>query len=238
MGIYGIGVDVALVSRFERSFARFGERLLTRAFHPTEIAELNVRPMTERASFLASRWAVKEATFKAFQRYRVRFPEIYTSRASRKRAAVLTPLFMTKNSKALRLQFTGETEALARRLRLVVEEVVALTRRGLLICSLEVIRVGTTCIDFARWRLRRGLCTAGTKGGRRNDVSLLASGFRSTSTLKLEDGESICLGTKSYPTAIRNASHGARADSRHEQGRAWQASATFENVKMIRWKPD
>ncbi|KAE8888618.1 hypothetical protein PF005_g1909 [Phytophthora fragariae] len=117
--VFGVGVDVALVSRFERSFGRFGERLLRRAFHPTEIAEFYARPSAERATFLASRWAVKEATFKAFQRYRVLFPEIHAVRRGLEGPAVPTALPVTEHSKALRLQFSGETEALAKRLRLV-----------------------------------------------------------------------------------------------------------------------
>lgn len=117
--VFGIGVDVALVSRFERSFARFGPRLLRRAFHPSEIEQFYARPSGERAMFLASRWAVKEAAFKAFQRYRVAFPDIYAERRGIEGDAVPTALPVTQNSKALRLQFAGETAALARRLRLV-----------------------------------------------------------------------------------------------------------------------
>jgi phosphopantetheine--protein transferase-like protein len=118
--VFGIGVDVALVSRFDRSYARYGARLLRRAFHPTEIMEFYARPGVERASFLASRWAVKEATFKAFQRYRVLFPEIHAVRRGLEGPTVPTALPVSENSKALRLQFSGETEALAKRLRLVV----------------------------------------------------------------------------------------------------------------------
>ncbi|KAG2760705.1 hypothetical protein PC129_g10659 [Phytophthora cactorum] len=121
--VFGVGVDVALVSRLERSFARFGERLLTRAFHPQEIAEFYARPSAQRATFLASRWAVKEATFKAFQRYRVLFPEIHAVRRGGEELAVSTSLPVTENSKALRLQFSGETKALAKRLRLVEPKV-------------------------------------------------------------------------------------------------------------------
>ncbi|TDH71952.1 uncharacterized protein CCR75_003149 [Bremia lactucae] len=118
--VFGIGVDVALVSRFERSYARFKERLLKRAFHPQEIDEFFARPSSERAKFLASRWAVKEATFKAFQRYRLLFPEIYTMRGDINELAISTSLPATKKSKALRLMFSGETEFLAKRLQLVV----------------------------------------------------------------------------------------------------------------------
>ncbi|KAG7385955.1 hypothetical protein PHYPSEUDO_000917 [Phytophthora pseudosyringae] len=127
--VFGIGVDVALASRFERSFARFGERLLTRAFHPQEIAEFLTRPAAARATFLASRWAVKEATFKAFQRYRVRFPEIHAVRRGLEGPAVPTSLPVMERSKALRLQFSGETEALAKRLGLV-EPLVSISHDG------------------------------------------------------------------------------------------------------------
>ncbi|CAI5715917.1 unnamed protein product [Peronospora destructor] len=117
--VYGIGVDVALVSRFERSVAHFGERLLLRVLHPIEIAEFHARPSAQRAMFLASRWAVKEATFKAFQRYRVQFPEIYAVRRGLEDSTVSTALPVTSDSKALHLQFSGETKTLAKRLRLV-----------------------------------------------------------------------------------------------------------------------
>ncbi|RLN20953.1 hypothetical protein BBO99_00002556 [Phytophthora kernoviae] len=117
--MYGIGVDLALVPRFERSFARFGKRFLRRAFHPKEIEEFYARPSSERAVYLASRWAVKEATFKAFQSYRVLFPEIYAARGGVEGPRVPTFLPVTKDSKALRLEFSGETAALAQQLRLV-----------------------------------------------------------------------------------------------------------------------
>ncbi|RLN89691.1 hypothetical protein BBJ28_00027160, partial [Nothophytophthora sp. Chile5] len=125
--VYGIGVDVALVPRFQRSFARFGERFLRRAFHPQEIDEFYARPSAERPAFLASRyptidrWAVKEATFKAFQRYRVRFPEIRVARQGKGDPVVPTALPVTEHSLALRLQFCGETAELAKRLRLSVD---------------------------------------------------------------------------------------------------------------------
>ncbi|EEY65494.1 uncharacterized protein PITG_16806 [Phytophthora infestans T30-4] len=127
--VFGIGVDVVLVSRFEKSFARFGQRLLVRAFHPEEIVEFHARPSAERATFLASRWAVKEATLKAFQRYRVLFPEINAVRRGNEEPGVPTALPVTENSKALKLQFSGETEALANRLKLV-ESMVSISHDG------------------------------------------------------------------------------------------------------------
>ncbi|ETI56829.1 holo-[acyl-carrier-protein] synthase [Phytophthora nicotianae CJ01A1] len=127
--VFGIGVDIAQVSRFEQSFVRFGERLLARTLHPQEIAAFYARPNAEQATFLASRWAVKEATFKAFQRYRVPFPEIHAVRRGNEELAVPTALPVTENSKALKLQFSGETEALAKRLRLV-EPMVSISHDG------------------------------------------------------------------------------------------------------------
>ena len=145
--VYGIGVDVALVSRFECSFARFGERLLLRVLHPMEIVEFHARPSAHRAMFLASRWAVKEATFKAFQRYRVQFPEIYAVQRGLEDAAVSTALPVTSGSKALRLQFSGETKTLAKQLRLVVRH---RTDERLLLDQQLVVTSAACCCDRSR----------------------------------------------------------------------------------------
>jgi phosphopantetheine--protein transferase-like protein len=53
--IYGIGVDVAFISRFQKTFEQFGERFLKRAYHPKEIEEFYSRPDPQRALYLASR---------------------------------------------------------------------------------------------------------------------------------------------------------------------------------------
>ncbi|CEG48377.1 holo [Plasmopara halstedii] len=127
--VFGIGVDVALISRFERSFARFGERFLERAFHQEEIHEFRVRPSAERAMFLASRWAIKEATLKAFQYYRLQFPEIYAMRRGLDNCVIPTSLPVTQKSRALRLQFSGATEILAKRLQ-IVEPLVSISHDG------------------------------------------------------------------------------------------------------------
>lgn len=70
---------------------------------------------------------MKEATFKAFQRYRVLFPEIYTLRQGRCNDSAgsdtrhaQTKLPIAADSKALRLAFCGETQALAEQLQIVV----------------------------------------------------------------------------------------------------------------------
>ncbi len=57
--ILGLGNDVVRIDRFERSAARFARRLLT----PAETAQYESRG--KPLSFLAKRWAAKEAAAKA-----------------------------------------------------------------------------------------------------------------------------------------------------------------------------
>jgi len=61
--VYGIGIDVVKIDRFERSLARWGERLRQRVFTPQElsICQMKARP----GQHLALRFAAKEAFLKA-----------------------------------------------------------------------------------------------------------------------------------------------------------------------------
>ena len=59
--IVGIGIDLIDVERVGRSEARFGDRFLRRIYHPRELE----RTRGGRDQYLAARFAVKEATFKA-----------------------------------------------------------------------------------------------------------------------------------------------------------------------------
>lgn len=121
--VFGVGVDVAYVPRFRQTLARFGERFLRRAFHPTEAAELRARRPEDRAAFLASRWAVKEAAFKAFHGHRVLFPELRVARGpslDRERHEALPETTGDAPARALRLELSGEAARLARELRLAV----------------------------------------------------------------------------------------------------------------------
>lgn len=61
--IYGIGTDLASISRMGRSYERHGERLLERILTPVELAQC--RAMGAPAAFLARRFAAKEACAKA-----------------------------------------------------------------------------------------------------------------------------------------------------------------------------
>ena len=78
--ILGLGVDVVRVSRLRTTYARFGDRFLRRAFAPSEVEQFRRRgppdsdprePTQRQVEFLASRWAAKEATFKALGEWRV-----------------------------------------------------------------------------------------------------------------------------------------------------------------------
>jgi holo-[acyl-carrier protein] synthase len=59
--VVGIGIDLIEVSRVGRSAERFGERFLHRIYHPRELEQTR----GTRVQYLAARFAVKEAAFKA-----------------------------------------------------------------------------------------------------------------------------------------------------------------------------
>ncbi|MFV2032510.1 MAG: holo-ACP synthase [Gammaproteobacteria bacterium] len=61
--IVGIGVDIAETIRFEKLYARFGDRVARRLLTDHEINEFANR--NRPASFLATRFAAKEAAAKA-----------------------------------------------------------------------------------------------------------------------------------------------------------------------------
>ncbi|MEJ5377119.1 MAG: holo-ACP synthase [bacterium] len=61
--ILGAGIDMVEVARLQRSLDRFGERLLGRLFHPSEISHCCQR--LNQAECLAGVFATKEAFLKA-----------------------------------------------------------------------------------------------------------------------------------------------------------------------------
>lgn len=62
--IVGIGSDICIISRIEKSLERFGVRFEKRCFTENEIKRANARPLL-RAGTLAKRFAAKEAFSKA-----------------------------------------------------------------------------------------------------------------------------------------------------------------------------
>ena len=61
--IVGIGVDIAETGRFEKIYARFGERIARRILTDNELQEFDRR--RSPATYLATRFAAKEAAAKA-----------------------------------------------------------------------------------------------------------------------------------------------------------------------------
>lgn len=61
--IIGIGVDIAETIRFEKLYARFGDRVARRLLTDHELSEFSKRNCP--ASYLATRFAAKEAAAKA-----------------------------------------------------------------------------------------------------------------------------------------------------------------------------
>ena len=59
--IVGIGIDLIDVERVGKSAERFGDRFYRRIYHPRELEQTR----GNRVQYLAARFAVKEATFKA-----------------------------------------------------------------------------------------------------------------------------------------------------------------------------
>ena len=107
--IHGIGVDITQIDRIGRILSRFAGRFLLRAFHESEIIQYkklgeespSAPPNRAQATYVASRWAVKEATFKAFRHGRVLFPEIYV---------------LSENNKYPRLELIGGAKDVASQL--------------------------------------------------------------------------------------------------------------------------
>ena len=76
-GIKGIGVDLCKSSRVHKLYSRYPSKYLSKALHPLEIDHFH--SLTEskhlQTQYLATLWAVKEATVKATGK-RLLFPDI------------------------------------------------------------------------------------------------------------------------------------------------------------------
>lgn len=62
--IIGIGADIVRISRIQNLLAKFGDKFILRILAPSEIAIYNTNG--KKISFLAKRFAAKEAISKAF----------------------------------------------------------------------------------------------------------------------------------------------------------------------------
>lgn len=61
--IFGVGTDLTLISRVDRLWVRYGEHFVDKILMPEELAEFD--PSRRAGTFLAKRFAVKEAFVKA-----------------------------------------------------------------------------------------------------------------------------------------------------------------------------
>ena len=64
----GIGIDITYVHRHERIYKIFGARYLNRFLCKDEQNQFFASPESKRGQFLASRWAAKEALWKALRK--------------------------------------------------------------------------------------------------------------------------------------------------------------------------
>mmetsp|Transcript_56604 Transcript_56604/g.133286 ORF Transcript_56604/g.133286 Transcript_56604/m.133286 type:complete len:141 (+) Transcript_56604:26-448(+) len=86
MLLHGVGVDLAHVPRFARILSRFGDRFAKRVLHGEELSQLATLTKSglERARFIASRWAAKEALHKAVGSQRLEFTQISVQKRDQK----------------------------------------------------------------------------------------------------------------------------------------------------------
>eukprot|EP00941_MAST-03F_sp_MAST-3F-sp1_P004080 g4080.t1 len=82
--VVGLGIDLSHIPRFRGLLSRYEDRFLRRAFHDNEIEEYRTITSEERKiTYIASRWAAKEAAYKAFGgKWRIPFPDMYVTRCS------------------------------------------------------------------------------------------------------------------------------------------------------------
>ncbi|GLB33739.1 putative 4'-phosphopantetheinyl transferase [Lyophyllum shimeji] len=68
MGVLGVGVDVVHIPRIAALLQRRGARLASRILSPKEFSEWESLPLSDfsrQVRFLAVRWGIKEAAYKA-----------------------------------------------------------------------------------------------------------------------------------------------------------------------------
>lgn len=65
MSIIGVGTDIVNISRIEKIYSQFGESFLQKNFHSKEIEYFDHLPALQKISYLAKRFAGKEAVSKA-----------------------------------------------------------------------------------------------------------------------------------------------------------------------------
>ncbi|KAK8818239.1 holo--carrier protein synthase [Blastocystis sp. ATCC 50177/Nand II] len=94
--IFGIGTDLVKVSRIASTLNRFGSQFVNRILSPREREEFDTYTR-DKSQFLASRWAIKEATYKALGATGVPFRSI---QVLYQRPGIRSPLVVEFEGKA------------------------------------------------------------------------------------------------------------------------------------------
>lgn len=79
--VVGHGVDIVAIDRLKRVYGRFGVRFLKKmlsAEELTEFASIQDKNPQRAATYMAGRWAAKEAAYKALGRRGIPFTELAT----------------------------------------------------------------------------------------------------------------------------------------------------------------
>ena len=114
--IYGIGIDIITISRIQRIHEKYGDRFLYKAYHKYEIEIFNNNKKynVNKYSYLASRWAVKEAMQKAISSPRLLFPEIFVTTPN----SIKGENANSHNNKRPVLNFEGKTAEICKELNI------------------------------------------------------------------------------------------------------------------------
>ena len=91
-GIRGIGVDLCRTSRVYKLYAQYPQKYLNKALHPSQIEHFHSLAdhgsKEKQIQYLATLWAVKEATIKATNK-RLLFPDIQYTKNETKAPIIL-----------------------------------------------------------------------------------------------------------------------------------------------------
>jgi holo-[acyl-carrier protein] synthase len=82
--MYGIGNDIVYIPRVVKLVQSYGDRFARKFLHPKEFESYKARSSAKNAiTFLAGRWGVKEATYKALGTRNVAFTDLWVKEGPR-----------------------------------------------------------------------------------------------------------------------------------------------------------
>jgi holo-[acyl-carrier protein] synthase len=88
--MYGIGNDIVYIPRVVKLVQSYGDRFARKFLHPKEFESYKARSSAKNAiTFLAGRWGVKEATYKALGTRNVAFTDLWVKEGPRGKPEVI-----------------------------------------------------------------------------------------------------------------------------------------------------